>query len=57
MRFKKFEHYKFYNINIDLDYDADDNIKTGFIYKLRTPEFKKVDKSEYGKNSLQKRSF
>ena len=34
MRFENNEHYEPYFLNIDLDYDADDILFTGFIYKI-----------------------
>ena len=34
-----------------MDYDADDTIITGYIYKVNTPEINKVNRSEYGKGT------
>ena len=42
MRFKDIEHYEAYIISSDMDYVAEDTIFTGYIYKLNTPEFKKL---------------
>ena len=33
---------------IDEDYDADDCIFNGYIYKFDTPQFNKVNRSQYG---------
>ena len=49
-------HIKLRNINdfeayinsIDQDYDSDDCIFNGYIYKLDTPQFNKVNRSQYG---------
>ena len=34
--------------SIDQDYDSEDALFNGYIYKLDTPQFKKVNKSQYG---------
>ena len=33
---------------IDQDYDSDDGIFNGYIYKINTPQFKKVNRSQFG---------
>ena len=50
LRFTNTENYGSYICiyYIDMDYDADDTIFTGYIYKLNTPKFEKVTRSEYG---------
>ena len=49
--FKKNEHYESYVILIDMNYDADDTISTGYISELNTPEFKKVNMSDNRKGT------
>ena len=39
------DHEAYLNV-IDLDYDAQDSIFTGVIYKLDTPVFKKINESK-----------
>ena len=40
-----FENY----INaIDVDYDSEDVTFTGYVYKINTPQFNKVNRSQYG---------
>ena len=49
-------HIKFRNVNdyeayinaIDEGYDAEDNVFNGYIYKLNTPQFSRVNRSQYG---------
>ena len=45
MRFRNIERYESYFSNIDMGYDADDCIVTGFIYKLYTSEFNLTDQN------------
>ena len=51
MRFKNIQDFESYINNIDKEYDSEDAIFTGDIYKLNTPEFKKVKRSLYGKGT------
>ena len=55
-RFKDIDHFERYIITIDVDYDSEDIIFTGYIYKLKTPQFNDVQGSAYGKrtNIMQK---
>ena len=48
IRFKNLDDFESYINSIDEGYDADDCIFNGFIYKLNTPQFKKVNRSRYG---------
>ena len=50
-RFQNFEQYESVINTFHMDYDADDTIFTGYIYKLNAPEFNKVKRSEYGKRT------
>ena len=49
IRFKDVDDFESYFSAIDNSgYDSDDVIFTGWLYKLNTPEFKKVNRSQYG---------
>ena len=49
IKFKNVDDFESYINAIDNSgYDSDDVIFTGWLYKLNTPEFKKVNRSQYG---------
>ena len=48
IRFRKMIDFESYINKIDNGYDADDSIFNGYIYKVDTPQFKKVNRSQYG---------
>ena len=48
IRFRNIAEYEAYINAIDQDYDAEDAIFNGSIYKLNTPQFNKVNRSHYG---------
>ena len=48
IRFRNFSDYEAYINSIDEGYDAEDSIFNGYIYKLNTPHFNKVNRSQYG---------
>ena len=48
IRFRNLNGYEAYINIIDQDYDSQDTIFDGYIYKLSTPQFKKVKRSQYG---------
>ena len=48
-RFKKMDDFESYIKAIDIDYDRQDVIFTGYVYKLNTPQFKFVKRSAHGK--------
>ena len=48
IRFRNMNDYEAYINSIDQDYDSDDSIFNGYIYKIDTPQFKKVNRSQYG---------
>ena len=48
IRFRNISDYEAYIYSIDEGYDADDCIFNGYIYKLNTPQFNKVNRSQYG---------
>ena len=49
IRFRNMVDFEAYVNSIDEGYDAEDAIFNGYIYKLDTPQFEKVNKSQYGK--------
>ena len=51
IRFKNMDDFERYINAIDIDYDSDDVIFTGYVYKLNTPQFKVVKRSAYGKGT------
>ena len=48
VRFGNTDGFESYINSIDQDYDSDDSIFNGYIYKLDTPQFNKVNRSQYG---------
>ena len=48
VRFRNMDDFEAYNNFIDQDYDSDDSIFNGYIYKINTPQFNKVNRSQYG---------
>ena len=48
IRFKNTSDYEAYINSIDQDYDSEDSIFNGYIYKINTPQFNKVNRSQYG---------
>ena len=51
IRFKNMDDFERYINAIDIDYDSEDVIFSGYIYKLDTPQFKVVKRSAYGKGT------
>ena len=50
IRFKNVDDFENYINAIDnIGYDSEDVIFTGWLYKLNTPEFKKVNRSQFGR--------
>ena len=48
IRFRNMDDFEAYINSIDVDYDSDDSIFNGYIYKIDTPQFNKVNRSQYG---------
>ena len=46
--FRNIADFEAYNNAIDQDYDSEDAIFNGYNYKLIIPQFKKVNRSQYG---------
>ena len=51
IRFKNMDDFERYINAIDIDYDSEEVIFTGYVYKLDTPQFKTVKRSAYGKGT------
>ena len=47
-RFRIIDDFESYINSIDQNYDSDDSIFNGYIYNLDTPQFNKVNRSQYG---------
>ena len=47
--FRNMDDFEAYINSIDEGYDAEDAIFNGYIYKIDTPQFNKVNRSQYGK--------
>ena len=48
IRFRNMDDFETYINSIDEGYDAEDAIFNGHIYKINTPIFNKVNRSQYG---------
>ena len=48
IRFRNMDYYESYINAFDEGYDAEDSIFNGYIYKTNTPQFNKVNISQYG---------
>ena len=58
IRFKNFNDFESYINAIDNSgYDTEVVIFTGWLYKLNTPEFKKVNRLQYGRGTVFKHDF
>ena len=51
IRFKNMDDFENYINAIDVDYDSEDVIFTGYVYKLNTPHFKVIKRSAYGRGT------
>ena len=49
IRFRNVSNYESYINGIDQDYDSEDALFNGCIYKLDTPQFNEVNRNQYGK--------
>ena len=49
IRFKKMDDFESYIKAIDIEYDIENIIFTGYVTKLNTPQFKVVNQSAYAK--------
>ena len=48
IRFRNISNYEAYINSIDEGYDAEDSIFNGYVYKINTPQFNLVSRSQYG---------
>ena len=55
IRLKNMEDFESYINAIDIDYDSEDVIFSGYVYKLKTPHFKVVKRSAYTKGTTYKK--
>ena len=51
IRFKNMDDFETYTNAIDVDYDSEDVTFIGYVYKLDTPQFKFVKRSDNGKGT------
>ena len=51
IRFENLDDFETFTNAIDIDYDSDDVVFTGWLYKLNTPEFNRVNTSQYGRGT------
>ena len=51
IRFRNMDGFECYTNAIDIDYDTGDVTFTGYVFKLNTPQFNKVSRSQYGKGT------
>ena len=51
IRFKNMDDFERYINAIDVDYDSEDVTFTGYVYKLDTPQFKVIRRSDYGRGT------
>ena len=51
IRFKNMNDFGSYLNAIDIDYDSEDVIFTGYVFKLKTPQFNVVRRSAYGRGT------
>ena len=52
IRFRNMDDFEAYINSIGQDYDSDDSIFNGYIYKVDTPQFNKVNRSQYGNGCI-----
>ena len=50
-RFRSVEDFETNNIAIDVDYDSEDVIYTGWLYKMNTPQINMVNRSQNGRGT------
>ena len=48
IRFGNIDDYESYIIAIDQDYESEDAIFNGYTYKIKTPQFNRANRSQYG---------
>ena len=51
IRFRKLDDFESYINATDIDYDTEDVTSTGYVDKINTPQFNKVNRSQYGKGT------
>ena len=48
IRFRNIDEYEAYINSVDEDYDLEKSISCGYFYRINTPQFNKVNRSQYG---------
>ena len=51
IRFKKMNSFRSYINRIDIDYDSKGVIFTWYVYEVNTPQFNRVNRSQYGRGT------
>ena len=51
IRFKNVDDFESFINAIDIDYDSNDVTFTGYVYKSNTPQFNRVNRSQYGRST------
>ena len=51
IKFKNMDDFEKYINAINVDYDSEDVISTGYVYKLNTPQFNRVNRYQYGRGT------
>ena len=51
IRFKNIHDFESYINAIDIEYDAEDVIFNGYVYKINTPPFNRVNSYQYGRGT------
>ena len=51
MRFRNIQDFETYINNIDQEYEGEDAIFIGDIYKLNNPEFRQINRAEFGRGT------
>ena len=51
IRFKNVDDFETFINAIDVDYDSEDFILAGCLYKLNTPQFNRVNRAQYGRGT------
>ena len=51
IRFRNMTDFESYINLIDFEYDTGDVTFTGYVYNINTPQFNKVNRSQYGKGT------
>ena len=56
-RFKKIHDFETYIIAVEVDFDKDVFIFSGWLYKLNTPVFNQIKRTQYGRGTAFKQDI